>query len=139
MLKKTISYEDFDGNQQTETLYFNMNTKEVFDMLGVEENEDGDLEAALAKAGESKNITVIMGKVSDIILDAYGIRSEDGKRFIKSAANREEFSQTAAYDQMLDDLTDSEEALTEFVLAIMPKKMSDQLRKVQLQQKTAND
>lgn len=128
MLKRDITYEDFNGNKVTETFYFNLTTNEVFDLNF---DHEGGLETFIRKVIETEDVKSMIGEFRKIILGAYGVRSEDGKRFIKSDTLREEFGQTAAYDSLFTELATNENALLIFLQGIMPVVVQDNIRKLE--------
>lgn len=134
MLKKEITYEDFDGNQVTDILYFNLNRTEMIEM---EVSYEGGLEAALKRIIESKDNKNLIGEFKKIILASYGVKSEDGKRFIKNDKLREDFTQTAAFDALFMDLATNENAAANFIIGIVPKDFAKPDEKAELAQKTA--
>lgn len=121
MLKKTITFEDLDGNQVTEDFYFNINKSELIQMqLSVE----GGMEARLAQIVASQNGKRIMEIVDDILRQAYGVRSDDNRRFIKSDELFEEFKQTDAYNVLFLELCTDAGASAAFMNALMPKDLA---------------
>ena len=117
MLKKTITYTDYDGNQRTEDFYFNFNKAEVLEMeMGVA----GGLSATLNKIVAEQDSKRIMEYFKDIVLKAYGQKSPDGKRFIKNQTLRDEFMQTEAYSDIFMELATDADAAAKFINAIIP-------------------
>lgn len=121
MLKRDIKYEDFNGVEVVEPFYFNLTRSEIV-TLEVEETEG--LRAMLQKMIDSQDNKNIWAKFKEIILLAYGEKSEDGKRFVKNDEIRENFSQTAAFDALLTELISNEEAASVFIIGIMPKDLA---------------
>lgn len=117
MIKKTITYPDLDGNNVTEDFYFHLNKAEVIRM---ELLVDGGLSAKLQRLIDSKKGADIIRNFEDIILAAYGQRSEDNRRFIKSQELRDAFSQSEAYSVLFMELIGDDKASSEFVLGMMP-------------------
>jgi len=117
MLKKTISYTDYDGNLRTEDFYFNLSKAEVTEM---ELSAEGGLSKMLEKIVASQDSKRIMEIFKDIILKAYGEKSPDGKRFIKNKDLREGFSQTEAYSELFMELATNADAASSFVNGIVP-------------------
>lgn len=117
MLKKTITYTDYDGNSRTEDFYFNLSKAEVTEM---ELSADGGLSKMLEKIVASQDNKRIMEIFKDIIIKAYGEKSGDGKRFIKSDALREAFVQTEAYSELFMELATNAEAASAFINGIVP-------------------
>lgn len=119
MYKKTITYEDFNGEKQTEDFYFNLSKPEIVKLqLSIEGGLDKYIEG-LAKESDPAKIIPFFERLIDI---SFGVKSEDGKRFLKDASYTEAFKQTAAYDefysQIILDQT-GQEAIN-FVKGIMP-------------------
>lgn len=119
MLKKTIKYIDYDGLEREEDFYFNLNRAEVAEM---EISTEGGMEKMLKKIVESRNGKRIIETFKDIVLRAYGEKSLDGKRFIKTPEIREAFSQTEAYVNLFMELATNADAAAEFVNGILPPK-----------------
>ncbi|MET0786961.1 MAG: hypothetical protein ABWY25_09660 [Paenisporosarcina sp.] len=128
MLKRDITYEDFDGETVTESFYFNLTRFEIIDLqVGYEKG----LEAALQKIIKSEDHKGVVDMFKHIILAAYGIKSDDGKRFIKNDQVREEFFQTAAYDALFMEILSDEDAAATFIRGIIPKGFEKELEKLE--------
>ena len=117
MLKKTITYTDYDGNKRTEDFYFNLSKAEVAEM---EMSVEGGLTKTLEKIVAEQDGKRIIEMFKDLILKAYGEKSLDGKRFIKSKELSEAFSQTEAYSELFMELAMNAEASAAFVNGIIP-------------------
>lgn len=117
MLKQPVTYEDFDGNTQTETLYFNLNRMELIAFQKRYGSEN--MENYINKLIEEKQIEPMYDLLNDFVLTAYGVKSEDGKRFIKSEQIREEFKQSLAYEALIEDFhDDSRKVLEHFISGV---------------------
>jgi len=126
MLKKTIKYTDYDGNEREEDFYFNLSKAELIEMqMGI----SGGLEKKLRKIISSQDIVEIMAIFKEIILKAYGEKSADGKRFIKSKELSEAFTQTEAYSELFMQITTDEKLASEFVNGIIPKDIVEETNK----------
>lgn len=136
MLKKEITYTDFNGEEQTEIFYFNLTQAEVAIMeLGV---EGGSLTEKIKKITRALDGKEIMGIFESIILDSYGERSPDGRKFIKSEEMREDFKQTAAYSALFMELAFDPEKLEQFINAIVPDVPDDKKIDLKERVKSAN-
>lgn len=118
MLVKTITYNDYDGTERTETFYFNLNEAEISRMhLSI----DGGMKAYINKIVNAKsNIEII--KFFDKILEAsFGVKSDDGRRLIKSPELFKAFTETEAYNQLYMELLGNEgKNAAAFIQAIIP-------------------
>lgn len=117
MLKRTITYTDFDGNQRTEDFYFNLSKAEVVEMeMGV----TGGLTQMIHKIVAAQDNKIIFDTFKALILKAYGEKSPDGKRFVKNQDLRDAFEQTEAYSILFMELATDEQTSIDFVKAIIP-------------------
>lgn len=117
MLKKTITYVDYNGNERVEDFYFNLTKAEATEM---ELSVEGGLTKKLEDIVNSENNKEIIALFKEIILKAYGEKSQDGKRFIKSEELSEAFSQTEAFSELFMELALDEKAAADFVNGILP-------------------
>lgn len=117
MYKKTITYKDYNDEERTEDFYFNLSRAEVTQM---ELATEGGLGAMIERITKARDIPAIMDVFKDLILRSYGQKSPDGRRFIKSKALSEEFSQTEAYSNLFMELATNANAASAFVNGIMP-------------------
>lgn len=118
MLKKEITYEDFDGVQRTETHYFNITRTELIDL---QTSYVGGLDEYLSKIVAEKDTVKIMEMFSKIVDVAYGIKSPDGRLFMKTEEATKEFKSTLAYDQFMWEIMSDEIKASEFINGIVPK------------------
>lgn len=112
MIKKTINYTDYDGNERTEELLFNLNKAELLEMYV---SETGGMEKMINRIIAEDDKKAIMSIVKDLIMKSYGKKSDDGKRFIKSKELSEAFVQTEAYSELLMQLLTDEKAAADFI------------------------
>ena len=117
MLKKTVKYVDYNGVERTEDFYFNLSKAEVAEM---EMSVEGGFSAMLQELVNSKDNVRIVQIFKDMVLKAYGEKSPDGRRFVKSKEISEAFAQTEAYSEIFIELALNEEAAAAFVNGIMP-------------------
>ena len=137
MLKKTVTYEDYDGNTRTEDLYFFISKSELTEM---ELSTPGGFTKKLESITQAQNGAEIMKVFKEIILKAYGEKAPDGRGFIKKrngVSLAEEFEQTAAYDALFTELILDPDKAAAFVNGIMPKDLIDAANKQNLQAKTS--
>ena len=123
MLKRTMTYTDYDGNQRTEDFYFNLSKAEIMEM---DLSATGGLDKWISRIVAEQDGKKIVEIFKQIILKAYGEKSLDGKRFVKSPEISEAFSQTEAYSDLFVELATDAEKAAEFIKGIVPKGEEDQ-------------
>ena len=123
MLKKTITYEDYDGNTLTEDFYFNLSKAELIE---IESSVPGGISAKLENISKSGDGAEIIKTFKDIILKSYGVKSADGKRFMKSEEISKSFEETEAYSELFYELALDAEKAAAFINGIMPKKLIEE-------------
>ncbi len=124
MLKKSITFDDLDGNPVTEDFYFNLTKAEIAEM---ELGQEGGLAQHLKRIVKSRNQSEILATFKMIILKTVGRRSEDGRRFIKSQAIQDDFAQTDAYSVLFMELVTNAAAATEFIRGVIPQALSEKV------------
>lgn len=120
MLKKTITYTDYNGAERTETFWFNLSKAELMEL---QFSVNGDFGKYIESIQASQDNRKIIELFKEIILKSYGEKSADGKRFIKSKELAEEFSQTEAYSELFMQLAQNENEATAFISGIVPKEV----------------
>jgi hypothetical protein len=123
MLKHPIKYTDFNDEEQTEEFYFNINKTEILD-LEVEHKEG--LEQWVKNVVAAKDQKVLWNEIKRVVLLAYGEKSPDGKRLIKTPQLAEEFSQTAAFDALMWGFVSDADSAATFMQGVMPKDLASE-------------
>ena len=129
MLKKTITYTDYNGVERTEDFHFNLSKAEIMEM---ELSTTGGLAEMITKIVAAQDTPALIKIFKNLILKAYGVKSPDGKHFIKSEELSTEFSQTEAYSQLFMELATDADAASEFVNGIVPAGMAKQVKQPSL-------
>lgn len=122
MLKETITYIDYNGNERTEDFYFNLTKAEIMEM---EMSTTGGLAEMIKRIVAAQDAPAIINVFKDLILKAYGEKSADGKRFVKNKEITESFAQTEAYSQLFMKLATDADAASNFVNGIVPSNISN--------------
>lgn len=120
MLKETIKYVDYNGIERTEDFYFNLSETEIIEMASTTE---GDLAEELKKMVESKDGSRIMKTFKDLVSRAYGEKSADGRRFVKSPEISKAFFETEAYNKLFMRLVTEPEYAANFIAGIIPQEV----------------
>ena len=117
MLKKSITYTDYNGTERTEDFYFNLTKAEIMEM---EMSTAGGLSEMLQNIVKAQDAPSIIKIFKELVLKAYGQKSPDGKRFIKSEELSTEFSQTEAYSQLFMELATDADPAARYVNGLVP-------------------
>lgn len=138
-----ITYTDLDDVQVTDHVYFNMTKTELLEYVGaaidvkdISANNDDEMMAyakkKLLKKLDFSNGADIIGFLKDLVLRSYGVRSDDGKRFIKVLPDgtklADEFAQSLAFDELMTQFTEDPEKANDFMLAVMPKAIRESVK-----------
>lgn len=127
MLKKEISFRDLDDNLVTDTFYFNLSKAELAEM---ELTRRGGFVAFLERIKDTEDQGEIIKTFKEIILATYGVRDEDGRRFIKSQELTDAFMQTDAYSELFMELATNAEASAEFIRKVVPASLAEEAAKL---------
>lgn len=126
MLKKTIKFTDYFGEERTQDFYFNLTKSELMEM---NLSADGGVERLIDKIIQTKDRKKLVTYFKDIILRSYGEKSDDGFQFMKGEEISKRFEQSPAYDQLFMELATDAEKAADFINGIVPKEVSDQMKK----------
>lgn len=117
MIKKTIKYPDYNGKEREEDFYFNLNKAELTEM---EFSQDGGLTGLIERVVKEQDNKEIIKIFKELVLKAYGVKSDDGRRFIKNDEVRDSFAQTEAYSELFMELATDADAAAAFINGITP-------------------
>lgn len=118
MLKKTITYTDYNDVERTEDFYFNLSKAEIAEM---ELEVPGGMTAMIERITKTKDAPSLVKIFKELILRSYGEKSDDGRRFIKSEELSKKFEQTEAYSELFMELATNADSASEFIKGITPK------------------
>lgn len=128
MFKKTFEYKDYNGNDRKDTLMFNFTEAELMEM---DFEKQGGLINYINRISETQDGPALAEIFKDILLRAYGAKSDDGKRFIKNAQLKEEFEQSIPYSMYYTELARNSKAAAEFMNEVMPDHLKAKLAEAQ--------
>lgn len=126
MIKKNITYVDFNGEERTDPFYFNLSKAELMD---IELDYNGNMSTAMNTMLERRDMKGVLGLLSKLIRKAYGEKSEDGKRFLKNKELEDGFATTDAFSNLLIELVNDEKKLEAFVTGVIPADMREEVEK----------
>lgn len=108
MFKYTIKYTDYNGVEREEPYFFNLSKAELMEM---ELSTQAGVEEMIRVMIATKDNAKIVKLFKELILKSYGIKSEDGRRFIKTDDLRKDFEQSEAYSEFFMKLLANEDEL----------------------------
>lgn len=120
MVIKRIGYDTYDGEHLEENFYFNLTKTEA---MTLQVSKAGGFEQYLKNIIDARSGKEIMDTVRNIILLAYGEKSPDGKRLMKSDEIRQNFECSPAYDELFTELVLDDKKMSAFINEVMPKDM----------------
>lgn len=127
MVTKEITFTDYNGQERKEKYQFNFTKAELTEM---ELSVNGGLSAMMERIKETDDRPELMRIFKDLILKAYGVKSADGKRFVKSEELRTEFSQTEAYSELYMELVTNTDSAINFFNGLIPNNLRADAGKV---------
>ena len=119
MTKKTITYVDLNGVERTEDFYFDLSKPEIVKMQA---SAKGGYDVQLKSIAASPNGALIMEFFENFIKRAYGEKSDDARRFMKSEEISRAFMETPAYEALFEELVTDAGAAADFVNAVLRAK-----------------
>lgn len=132
MLKEKVTYVDYDGNERTEELHFNLTQTELVELSMelppessaiIGDNPKNISEETAVKLLEQMGGKEILAFIKKLILKSYGVKSEDGRLFKKSEELTTEFSQTLAFDKLIVDMMSDDKKASDFINRVIPAKL----------------
>ena len=124
MIKKTVTYTDYNGVERTESFYFHFSEAEILDM---EMSTEGGFAERVQRIIDSKHQTELLKVIKQFVYDAYGVKSEDGKRFMKNDEVKAAFIESPAYSEIFMEMLTNDKLAAEFVNGVVPANMKDKL------------
>lgn len=135
MYKTTVTYTDFEGLERTEDLYFNLTTTEL---VKLENSMLGGLQKRIENMMQRHDVPTIMQTMEDVIRMSYGVKSPDGRKFIKNDEVYEDFLQSGAYDAFYMSVVTDAEKGSEFINGIIPADLREKVAQLEKDYNTAN-
>lgn len=118
MLKLTRKYTDYNGVEREEDFHFNLTKAEILDM---EVSIPGGMSGLIERLTKSQDTQATIEIFKTIIKKAYGVKSEDGRRFRKTPELLQEFMETEAYSDLYYELLADPQKAADFIKQIIPQ------------------
>lgn len=125
MLTKTMTYTDYNGVERTEKFHFNLTKAELSKM---EMSVNGGLTEKINRIIDAKDAPAIIEVFEDLIKKSFGVKTLDGRGFVKRPEDLDDFMATEAYSQLFIELATDAKAASEFINGIIPADMAKQLQ-----------
>ena len=122
MIKKTITYTDLNGAETTEDYYFHINKGE---MMRMQLSEGMALDVKIDRLIQTRDYKEIVATIESFIDLSYGVRSENGKSFIKNPKQLELFKSSEAYSELVWSLYTDEDEMRDFIFGIFPSNLKE--------------
>ena len=126
MIKKTVTYTDFDGNERTEDFYFHLTEQELTEW---EMSVDGGLSGLIMKMANSKDDKKLTELLKELLIKSYGVKTPDGRGFIKNEEVLNNFIYTQAFSDIYMELATDDKATSEFVNGVIPASLIEKANK----------
>ena len=126
MIAKTMTYKDFNNVERTETFYFNLTPAEAVEMQVM---ESGGLGVYIDRIIQEQDARKIIEIFKDLILRSYGVKSNDGKHFLKDEKLRAAFASTNAYSDLFMQLATDADMASAFLNGIVPQLSEEEVAK----------
>jgi hypothetical protein len=133
MFKKTVTFQDFNGEKQTKDFYFHMSKAELLQLAA-----DGNvMMERIKRMTETKDASSMLKEVRELIWMSVGVRSEDGQRFVKDTAAKGQLFESPAYDELLMELATQADSCVDFIKNLIPEQMQKEMQEQLKKQKSA--
>lgn len=127
MFKKTMTFDDLEGNEVSQTFYFNYNKKEIAELLEFKQLEEKlrVLTLPIEESGltEVENSQQAYDIFQDLILDAYGEKGADNVTFVKNEQLREYWKSHVAFVELIFEFLEKPQLAAEFIEKCLPAKL----------------
>lgn len=127
MKKMTIKYTDFNGVEREEDFWFNLTEAEIMDM---NLSKKGGLEAVIKQIINTQDVPALAELFKSIINKSYGIKSPDGRNFVKSEKILADFVSTQAYSNMYMMLITNTDKATEFINGVVGEQIAAKAKNI---------
>lgn len=128
MITREITYTDYNGDEQTEKYYFDLTVPE---MLELSFSSAGDIQSTLERLSNSRKIGEIFNIIQTLIFKSVGVKSDDGKRFVKNEEVLNDFKQSRGYESFLMKMMQDTDYASKFIEQLIPQDRIKQIAGVE--------
>ena len=133
MLKKEITFENYDGTEKKETYYFHINEVEL---LELDTDTQAGFVATVEKIGKEQDRKALFELFKRIILMSIGERSPDGNQFVKNDEIRQRFMHTPAYSALFVEILSDANKASAFINGVIPKALQEEAKRLMQAEET---
>lgn len=124
---ETVEYTDYNGVERKEDFFFNLTKAELLEMeMGIV----GGFNAMVQRAIDAQDQPTLIATFKDLLLKSVGVKSADGRRFIKNDEVRADFKETEAYSILFMKYATDAEAASKFINGIVPKDLAQEAQQI---------
>ena len=117
MIKWPIEYTTYDGETIKEDFYFHLNKAELAQM---QFDVNGAYSQYIERIQNERDLKALGEEYSNLILNSYGKKSDDGKIFRKSKELRDDFKCSEAYSVLYMELLSDADKAAKFARGVLP-------------------
>ena len=136
MYKKTVTYTDYNDNERTEDFYFSFTKAELLDK---QMSVAGGYATVIDNIAKTKDLPAMIKIFKELVMEAYGVKSDDGRRFVKSEELTREFMETPAFSEIYMGLVTDDEAAAEFINKVFPSSLVAEIEKAKKENPTVSN
>ncbi len=136
MYKKTVTYTDYNDNERTEDFYFSFTKAELLDK---QMSVAGGYATVIDNIAKTKDLPAMIKIFKELVMEAYGVKSDDGRRFIKSEELTREFMETPAFSEIYMGLVTDDKAAAEFINKVFPSTLVAEIEKAKKENPTVSN
>lgn len=125
MVSKTINFINYNGEKDSEKAYFDMTEKEMSQFILKYGNNENSLRNYIQRIAEEGNTKALFELIDDLLLSSYGIKSDDGKRFVKDKQKTLEFSTSEPYSVLFTEMFSNPDNFVDFIAGLSSNKSID--------------
>ena len=133
MYKKTVKYTDYNGIEREEDFYFSLSEAELTEM---QVSTPGGYNSMIDRITKTKDVSGLVSVVKDLVIKSFGVKSDDGRRFIKKPELVEEFMETPAYSNFYMSLISDEKEMAAFINNIIPSNLMAKMNNIKNENST---
>lgn len=128
MITREVTYTDYNGDEQTEKYYFDLTVPE---MLELSFSSAGDIQSTLERLSNSRKVGEIFNIIQTLIFKSVGVKSDDGKRFVKNEEVLNDFKQSRGYESFLMKMMQDTDYASKFIEQLIPQDRIQQIAGVE--------